>query len=380
MHKGIALYQKIYWALKEDIASGLYADGKRLPTEKELSAQFFVSRITAQKALSLLEKEGLILRIPGKGTFLKEDSQVLAAFERPHHRRTCAFLMGGYSVSFGLELLNSVLNRAEELNIHMIYKLTNNDQQLEAQMLRNLVEDKVEGIIIQPAQGELYSEALQEAVNKGVPVVMIDRVLRDINAPCVVIDNRMLSRIATEKLLAAGHRNIALVTMTNDTVYTMRERMIGFEEAFANRRLKVPKRLWATDISGTMEQTGLTDEYPRIYDIHVEKLAQHLKAHPEITAIFSAEFLAAQASWEAVLRIGKRVPEDISIVCFDKGFGFMQSRSMGYIRQPQNQMGQLSVDLLLRMINGEQLECQEWLLDGEWVEGGSIVRPKRTRN
>ncbi len=43
--------------------------GARLPSEMELGVEFGASRITVQRALSLLEKEGLIRRVQGRGTF-----------------------------------------------------------------------------------------------------------------------------------------------------------------------------------------------------------------------------------------------------------------------------------------------------------------------
>ena len=49
--------------LKEQIKSGTYKDGDRIPTEIELAAQFGVSRDTVRKAISVLEKESLLRKI-----------------------------------------------------------------------------------------------------------------------------------------------------------------------------------------------------------------------------------------------------------------------------------------------------------------------------
>ncbi|MFR3389976.1 MAG: GntR family transcriptional regulator [[Clostridium] scindens] len=52
--------------LKEQIKSGTYKDGDRIPTEIELAAQFGVSRDTVRKAISVLEKESLLRKIKRK--------------------------------------------------------------------------------------------------------------------------------------------------------------------------------------------------------------------------------------------------------------------------------------------------------------------------
>jgi GntR family transcriptional repressor for pyruvate dehydrogenase complex len=56
--------------LANEIESGRYAPGKRLPSIAELCIDFGLSRQTAGKALRLLEGEGLIERVPGLGYFV----------------------------------------------------------------------------------------------------------------------------------------------------------------------------------------------------------------------------------------------------------------------------------------------------------------------
>lgn len=60
----------VYKKIKEDIFSGKYPDS-RLPKEEELAKAFKFSRVTIRPALDRLEKEGLIVRMRSKGTFIK---------------------------------------------------------------------------------------------------------------------------------------------------------------------------------------------------------------------------------------------------------------------------------------------------------------------
>lgn len=72
---------KIYFILKEKIASGSLPVGMRLASEPNLAAAYRVSRVTVRKALGNLEREGLIRRQPGAGTFVTKGgkSQVISA-------------------------------------------------------------------------------------------------------------------------------------------------------------------------------------------------------------------------------------------------------------------------------------------------------------
>lgn len=66
----LPLYYQVEQNLLKLINQGKYQPGDLLPTEKELQAQFDVSRTTIRSALNSLHQKGLIIRIPGKGTFI----------------------------------------------------------------------------------------------------------------------------------------------------------------------------------------------------------------------------------------------------------------------------------------------------------------------
>ena len=68
----VPLYQQIQASLRAEIESGHYGTHQRLPSERELSDQFGVSRMTVRQALDALSQEGLIYGRVGKGTFISE--------------------------------------------------------------------------------------------------------------------------------------------------------------------------------------------------------------------------------------------------------------------------------------------------------------------
>ena len=64
------LYHQLYSMLRDCIIGGVLEDGSRMPSEKELSTTFKVSRITARRALDDLAAENLVARQRGRGTFV----------------------------------------------------------------------------------------------------------------------------------------------------------------------------------------------------------------------------------------------------------------------------------------------------------------------
>ena len=63
---------KIYKQLLEEIQNGTYPPGTKLPSEPELADMMNVSRMTLRKALSLLQEEGMLQNIHGKGNYIRK--------------------------------------------------------------------------------------------------------------------------------------------------------------------------------------------------------------------------------------------------------------------------------------------------------------------
>ncbi len=68
----LPIYFQLKEMLREKIASGEWKPGDMVPSERELSEQYHISRMTARQALSELATEGLLRREQGRGTFVAE--------------------------------------------------------------------------------------------------------------------------------------------------------------------------------------------------------------------------------------------------------------------------------------------------------------------
>lgn len=112
----IPLYHQIKTYLTDALENGQLKPGDRVPSERELTTRFSVSRMTARQALTELEAQGLLVRVQGRGTFaatpkieqplvgltsftedmrrrgLQPASQILAVAERPAGRRIAGIL------------------------------------------------------------------------------------------------------------------------------------------------------------------------------------------------------------------------------------------------------------------------------------------------
>ncbi len=78
-----ALYDQIVAAVKREVAAGRLAAGDRLPSVRALAADLLVSVITVKRAYEELERDGIIYRRQGLGTFVSS-----AALDRSREAKT----------------------------------------------------------------------------------------------------------------------------------------------------------------------------------------------------------------------------------------------------------------------------------------------------
>jgi GntR family transcriptional regulator len=67
-------YRELAEQLRRDVLEQRYCDGRRLPTEAELSRALGLSRQTVRRAFQELVAEGMVYRVPGRGTFARDDA------------------------------------------------------------------------------------------------------------------------------------------------------------------------------------------------------------------------------------------------------------------------------------------------------------------
>ncbi|MFV2177538.1 GntR family transcriptional regulator [Actinomadura sp. LOL_016] len=80
---GLPLYAQLVATFRGRVESGEWPAGGQLPSERELCSLFDVSRITVRRAIDIAEKEGLVKRVHGVGTFVS-DPRMEQALDRVH--------------------------------------------------------------------------------------------------------------------------------------------------------------------------------------------------------------------------------------------------------------------------------------------------------
>lgn len=338
------LYEQVYDSLKQDILSEKYRVGDRIPSEKELSDTFGVSRITSKKALEKLRKEGYVYSQRGKGTFVAEfktNGSKSAVTERP----LFGLVMTSYGDSFGNTLLASLEKAADE-KCYLILKLSFGSPEREEKIIKELIDYGVSGLIVYPAQARHYSSEILKMVVNKFPLVLIDRAYKGISAAAFSTDNAAAAQEGTDYLINLGHEDIGVLMPSNYETTTIEDRLSGIVASFAEEKLIVNRKLWCSDLKSTLP----TPQATKREDIEVIK--KYLQKNPEITAIFALEYTIGLLAKMAIEELGLHVPNDISIICFDSPPVSYHGWNFTHLEQNEAEVGRLAVDRLMEMYRG----------------------------
>ena len=368
------LYQKVYDYLLEGIRSGKFTTEERLPSEKELADEFRVSRITSKRALELLATNGIIKRMPGKGSFLIGENGSAAGIEDAVETKTrkntmIGVVVAGFSESYGTNLLSGIELEASLSGSYIIPKRSHGKQNMEEDIIDELMDIGVDGIIIMPVHGEHYNRKIIKLVLDKFPIVLLDRNLKGIPTAFVGSDNVAAAKKMTDYLLEQGHRNISFLSVPPENTSTIEDRIKGFIRSHADHGIQIDESQWLLNIAGTLPEKKAPDHIAE----DIVKIRQLIVANPSVTCLFAAEYNIALIALEAVRSLGYSVPEDISVVCFDGPRSMFNDYFFTHARQDETKMGQLAVKLLLDALEGS-VKGEQIYLDTELVYGKSVKK------
>ena len=316
------LYEQIYKNILTNIETGQLKPGDRVPSEKELSTQYNVSRITSKRALQILDQQGLIDRARGKGSFVSQNVAVNSTLLKAKEKITinnlkeqlmAAFIMPDFADSFGTRLLRSIETNMRLNNTAMLFRRTGGSLEEEAGAIDAFLAAGVDGLIVFPVHGEFYNERLLRMALDRFPLVLVDRYLKGISACSISVNNRQAAQDLTEYLIGLGHTQIAFVSPPVQGTTTIEERMQGVTNGLAAHGLSFGPEDCLTDLFSTLPDAFISENILK----DEETIKLFLETHPQLTAFVVCEYNLALVLEHVLNRLGHIVPQEFSIVCFD---------------------------------------------------------------
>jgi DNA-binding LacI/PurR family transcriptional regulator len=241
----------------------------------------------------------------------------------------------GAKDAFAYEVLCGINDRTGELNYDLLLFSTNPSKQMEKSYAELCKERNVDGAILSGLR--MDDPYLQEVIEQNAfPCVLIDIPRMDRNVAYIASDSKAGASVAVRHLLDYGHRQIAMINGHNQA-FVSQERYLGYKEALQQQGITVNEELV---IDGQFSEDG-----------GAEAMYQILLRHPEVTAIFCASDLMALGAMRTLERMGRKVPDDISIVGFDDiMISSYCSPKLTTIRQDKYELGYQAAQLLIDLL------------------------------
>lgn len=229
----------------------------------------------------------------------------------------------------------AVQGRLQDAGQKLLIANTNYSAELEAQIVRKLVESRVEGVIL---TGYRRDAALYELLRRfRIPFVVTWSTSPEPSVPAISFDNQAAAAAATEALIAMGHRRIGLIcgmTAVNDRAA---QRLEAYRQVLSRRNIPFDPALVAERPFDVAEGAAAAKAMTEL-------------AHPP-TALFCANDIQALGAMFACQRLGLSVPDDVSIIGFDDlPITRVVNPRLSTVHVPAQAMGEAAADALVAAV------------------------------
>lgn len=239
--------------------------------------------------------------------------------------------------TFYAEFIESIHVTAEKAGYGTLFSFCNTEFKSGIDYT-GILNGKVDGIIF---VGEnTFSDAqLQVLAKNGIPTVVIESKDVGASAISVNINNFEAAYNATSYLIMLGHRKIAHIYGNKD-MYEFSERIEGYKAALKKNGITVDERI-------------MQDGNFRAAD-SMKRAEKLFNSQPDITAAFCANDIMAAGVIQAAISMGKRIPEDFSVIGFDDmiipELIPFNLPSITTVRQPKKEMAEYAVGAVVDWI------------------------------
>jgi LacI family transcriptional regulator len=235
---------------------------------------------------------------------------------------------------FFTSLVRGVEDVAQQAGFSVVLCNTDEDPTKEGQYVSAALSEQMAGVIISPSGRATHVNRLVDA---RVPVVVIDRQLRNAPVDTVLVDNEHGAELATAHLIDNGYRRIACVTGPR-RISTAMQRLRGYERALRAAGLAVD------------------EELIRYADFRspggYQAMASLLEGVPRPDAVFGANNLMTVGLVECLVDARVDVPGEMGVVGFDDvPWASLVRPSLTTVAQPTYELGRTAAELLADRIS-----------------------------
>jgi len=263
------------------------------------------------------------------------------------YNSTVGLVMPGYPGIFhsfyAIELIRGIGHACETFKLDLLFHITNGYNPINTANVGGIIfADIIEN-----------RKQIEAALGEGLPCIVINNVVEDMDVHYIAVDNIKGGRMAVEYLVNLGHKNIATVTGALNT-QSGAFRLVGYEQALKKKGIAHrPEYVYQGDYSRRCARLA-TEQF------------LDLKDPP--TAVFAASDEMALEVIAVAMERGLKVPKEFSVIGFDDNpAGLYGPVSLTTIRQPLYKMAEDAVRQLNAIVSGKRTSPVKILMAPELI-------------
>ncbi len=247
------------------------------------------------------------------------------------------------------EIIIGIQEVVNKLGYQVLISQSNESSIQEAKNVEILEASMVEGIIVSVAKDCGNVDLYKRLINERMPIVFVNRVISELQASQVVIDDRKWAFKVTEHLIKCGYSRIAHLAGNNHLSVT-KERLQGYKDALGAYGIEVQDKLiMYVGVQQDRAKAGIN-------------YLMNLKNKPD--AIFAINDPIAVGCMLELKKRGIRIPEDIAIAGFSES-PIGRIMNLTSVFQPTFEIGRKAAELLLKQIKDRNAAFETITLDAK---------------
>ena len=313
-------------------------------TLKKIAKEFDVSISTVSKALKGSHEISKEVRekIKAFAAYYHYKPNSLALNLRNQKTKTIGLIIPEIVHHFFTKVISGIEHVANERGYNVMICLSNESYEKEILNMDMLANGIVDGIIVSVAketEEKGTHNHFKELINNGIPLVLFDRVIEEINCNKVITDDIGGGYLACNHLIKMGCKRIAILT-TPDHISVGIKRKKGYLKALNDNNYPIDEDL----ILKIDEKNSIEDQINNLFE---------LTNPPD--GIFGVNEIYAATAIRIAHKKGLKIPDDIAIMGFTNGLiSDFTTPSLTTVAQHGSTMGKRALELLL-----DEIEYQD---------------------
>ncbi len=361
---GSMKWEQVYRWILAYIDEKKFSGNLRLPSENALCRRFEVSRETVRYAMEELEREGLIYKVRGSGTYFNKEVALSRELDSGAAQCKIGLILQGQDSSANSDLIKGIKSVLPPDQVDLRIFLTNNKFANERRCLQTVSHQNFKGFIVDGVKASIHNpnvDCYRELYRKGIPVIFYNNYYKNLRYPKVIINDLVCADQLLSLLFRAGHRHIAGIF-----VYDNYQSVEKFQGMFATFQK------YGVEFEDDYIKWCISDEAHD--ESYARSIAKFLKGLPKCTAIVCCNYIIYRLVRQVLEMQGKRVPGDYSLVCFDYSEDGWEQEGITCSKPQGYQIGSQAASRLMKMINRNDWDSRDYsiMLRPEIYIGSSI--------